>query len=333
MARARWSPPQVPFMRGTGGVSDNGLYASIARGETMVIDPGVYIATNAWPSDEVVQHQLHALARQMRWPHLVSSHETAALTHAQPLLNTARAVAGQPRFTRAPGAGARSSRQPRVTVRELPLDAVTEVLTGVAQGLRVTTPARTALDLAAELDLPEALMLTDDVARRALRGFRGGSEEDLSDAARQASMRPLKLTAVSPVHDRRKVQRVLALTDALRDSPAESGSFGWFALAGLPLPRCQVRIETEDGVARVDFYWEDFGLVGECDGRIKYDGTYGPEADVNVRQNIREQALRDRGFVVVRWTAEEIMFYPQRVVQRVAERLFGLGWSGSLIRV
>lgn len=315
-------------MRGTGGVSDNVLYASIARGDTMVIDPGVYIATTAWPSDEVLQHQVHALARQMRWPHLVASHETAALTHAQPLLNTSRAAGQPPRFTRAPGAGARSSRQPRVTVRELPLDAVTEVLTGVAQGLRVTTPARTALDLGAELDLPQALMVSDDVARRALKGFRGGSEEDLSIPARQASMRPLELAAVSPVHTRRRVQRVLALTDALRDSPAESGSFGWFAEAGLPLPRCQVRIDTVSGEFRVDFYWEDFGLVGECDGQIKYDGTYGPGADVMVRQNVREQVLRDLGLSVVRWTAEEIMFYPHTVIERVAGRMVGLGWSG-----
>lgn len=320
-------------MRGMGGVSDNVLYASIARGDTMVIDPGVYIATKAWPSDEVVQHQLHALARQMRWPHLVGSHETAALTHAQPLLSTAKAAAGEPRFTRTPGLGVRSSRKPRVTVRELPLDAVTQVLTGVAQGLRVTTPARTALDLAAELDLPEALMLTDDVARRALKGFRGSSEQELSVAARRASMRPLELAAASPVHARGRVQRALALTDALRDSPAEAGSYGWFALAGVPLPRCQVRIDTEVGVARVDFLWEEFGLVGECDGRIKYDGTYGPQADVNVRQNIREQALRDLGFSVVRWTAEEIFFYPQVVIQRVAGRLFGLGWSGLLAGV
>ena len=315
-------------MRGTGGVSDNALYASIARGDTMTVAPGVYLAATAWPSDAVVQHQLYALARQMRWPHLVGSHETAALTHAQPLLNTARAATRQPRFTRAPGAGARSSQQPQVAVRELPLDAVTEVLTGVAQGLRVTTPARTAVDLAAELDLPEALMLSDDVARRALKGFRGGSEADLSIAARQASMRPLELAAVSPVHARRRVQQVLALTDALRDSPAESASFGWFVQAGLPLPRCQVRIDTAEGAARVDFYWEEFGLVGECDGRIKYDGTFGPAAEVTVRQNIREQALRDLGFAVVRWTAEEIMFYPQVVIQRVVARLVGLGWSG-----
>ena len=326
MGRSRWEPPPLPFTRHTSGVSDTGLYASISRGDTVIVAPGVYIAAGAWPDDEVVQHQLFALARQMRWPHLVGSHETAALGEGLPLLRTSTAAAQPPRFTRAPGPGVRSSSNPRVTVRELPVDAVTEVATGVSQGLRLTSPARTAVDLALELELPEALMLTDHVARQAVEGIRGTAAGELSIVAQQAAMRPLELAVVAEVHRRHRVATVLAHTNPLRESAAESCSYGHFVVSGLPLPRCQARFALGSGAARVDFFWEDFMLVGECDGRVKYQDAAGPNHAVLVQQNLREQALRELGFSVVRWTAEEIMFRPQVVIQRIAERLMARGW-------
>ena len=347
MPQPRWIPPSVPFTAPMAGVSRKTLYASVRRGDTRLIHSGVFIAASAWPQDPRQQHLVLTLARQLRGPHLVGSHESAALAGGLPLLNSRAAAAQQPRFTRAPGPGVRSSREPHVTVRELPRNAVTALPDGTARGLQVTTPARTALDLAYELPLPEALTLTDHVARQALidvvgeHGIRrlardaadlGSADRDeLSLAQRQAALRPLELAAVSVVHRRPAVTRAIALTDPLRESPPESMSYGVFALAGLPLPRCQVRFRISPTQEfRVDFYWPEFGLVGECDGNVKYDGTFGPPEQALVDQNEREQALRDLGLSVVRWTATEIYFRPDRVVDRLAHRFFGLGWDGSL---
>ena len=347
MPQSRWIPPSVPFTTPMAGVSRKALYASVRRGDTKLLQSGVFIAADAWPDDALQQHLIMTLARQLRWPHLVGSHQSAALATGLPLISTRMAAEGQPRFTRAPGPGVRSSREPLVTVRELPRHAVTDLPDGTARGLQVTTPARTALDLAYELPLPEALMLTDHVARRSLidvvgdhgirrlahdAADRGSTERDeLSLAQRKAALRPLELAAVSVVHRRAQVARVLQLTDPLRESPPESVSYGTFVLAGLPLPTCQVRFwisATQE--VRVDFYWPEFGLVGECDGNVKYDGTFGPAENVMVGQNVREQALRDLGLSVVRWTAEEIFFRPDRVVERLAQRLHARGWDGLL---
>lgn len=345
MPRRLWTPPDVPFTLPTSGASKGALYASVQRGRTKVLLPGVFISAQAWPDEPIQQHLIMALARQLRWPHLMASHHTGALACGLPLLHPARAAEQPPRFTRAPGPGVRSSVEPRVTVRELPLEALTDLPSGAARGLQFTTPARTAVDLACELPLPEALMLTDYVARQALMGLRGrrtnGDDGDapatsgrgeLSRVARQAAMRPLELAVVAAVHRRPGVRQALEFTDPLRDSPPESFSFGAFVLAGLPLPQCQVLFDSEGQIIRVDFYWPEFGLVGECDGNVKYDGTYGLAAEALVGQNVREQALRDMGLSVVRWTAAEIFLRPDAVINRIASRLMGCGWDGRLRR-
>lgn len=68
MTRRKWVPPDVPFTRATSAVSKKGLYASIRRGDTRVILPGVFVSTAAWPQQPMAQHLVRALARQMRWP-------------------------------------------------------------------------------------------------------------------------------------------------------------------------------------------------------------------------------------------------------------------------
>ena len=73
----------------------------------------------------------------------------------------------------------------------------------------------------------------------------------------------------------------------------------------MPSPILQQEIRTPSGlfVGRADFYWEDEGVVGEFDGMGKYDDG-GIEAVR--REKRREDALRDLGFEVVRWTWPEL---------------------------
>jgi very-short-patch-repair endonuclease len=60
----------------------------------------------------------------------------------------------------------------------------------------------------------------------------------------------------------------------------------------------QVEFRRDDGrlIGRVDFFWERDGLVGECDGRMKY-----ADADSIYREKRREDELRSLGLGMVRW--------------------------------
>lgn len=73
---------------------------------------------------------------------------------------------------------------------------------------------------------------------------------------------------------------------------------------GMPAPVLQKELRTPDGhfVGRAGFLWEDEGVVGEFDDMGRYDG--GIEAVR--REQRREDALRELGFEVVRWTWPEL---------------------------
>ena len=61
------------------------------------------------------------------------------------------------------------------------------------------------------------------------------------------------------------------------------------------------------GVARVDFFWEELGIVGEFDGMGKYGaGDPASTAESVRREKLREDAIRGLGFEVVRWTWAEL---------------------------
>jgi hypothetical protein len=61
--------------------------------------------------------------------------------------------------------------------------------------------------------------------------------------------------------------------------------------------------------ARTDFYWPEFRTVGEFDGKVKYGRGLRPgqsSGDVVYAEKLREDALRDLGYQVVRWTWGEL---------------------------
>ena len=114
----------------------------------------------------------------------------------------------------------------------------------------------------------------------------------------------------------RRLDHAIALTEPCRESAIESLSAGHFVLAGLPMPTFQESIRTPQGEFFPDFYWSEARLIGEADGASKYTD---PAAIVKEKE--REQYLRDRGYLFVRWLGKEIMGRPQEVVGRVARAL------------
>lgn len=125
----------------------------------------------------------------------------------------------------------------------------------------------------------------------------------------------------------RRVDEWLHLVDPRSESPLESWSRGHFLVAGLPVPEIQRSVIGPDGeIYRVDFMWEEYGVIGEADGL----GKYGDDA-VSIRRALSEEkrrqaALESLGWVVVRWTWDELARDPQSVIARVR---MALKWHSS----
>jgi hypothetical protein len=99
--------------------------------------------------------------------------------------------------------------------------------------------------------------------------------------------------------------------DSRSESAGESVSRVRIVTDGLPVPEPQVEIFTRDGVfvARVDFCWKDRRTVGEFDGKIKYGRLLKPGQrieEVVYEEKKREDAIRDLGWMVVRWTWDDL---------------------------
>lgn len=96
----------------------------------------------------------------------------------------------------------------------------------------------------------------------------------------------------------RRAQRAVRLCDGKAESPLESISRLVLARLGLPEPELQANIHNQFGrlVGRGDFYWDEFGVLGEADGRSKYD-----ERAIITREKERQEELEELGLVVVRW--------------------------------
>lgn len=321
-----WNPPEVPFtaehVRPL-GITHRRLESALRNGRIVRLRHGVYVSASAVPDDPIKAHLLRAQAAQTVAPARVASHATAALAHGLPVLWTAHVAAGAAEFSVARSVARRGRRCSAHVIRaaQLPAHHVQR-----KDGLLVTTPARTAVDLAALATLPEALMVLDSAQRLELTGLVGRLDRfhyenpRLALAARQPLLEAASILRGSA---RSSVIAAIEVAEMRRESPLESFSAGHMHLAGLPRPRLQARIVTVAGDLFPDFLWEEFRVVGEADGEGKY-----ADASSFAREKERESLLRDVGFEVIRWTGREGFGSPDRVVERLSRALRAGGWRG-----
>lgn len=122
--------------------------------------------------------------------------------------------------------------------------------------------------------------------------------------------------ATIDVQHRRTLLEAVSRTDPRIETVLESISWNTFIDAALDLPTPQVAIVGASGRCwRVDFLFGD-RVVGECDGAVKYGN-----ADALWREKKRQEDLEQAGYIVVRWTWEEIMHRPWEVVERIRRAL------------
>lgn len=109
------------------------------------------------------------------------------------------------------------------------------------------------------------------------------------------------------------VRAVLPLVRSGAQSPLESISRYQLVTLGLPEPQLQRAFSDADGViGYADMAWPDLRVIGEADGFGKYDTR-----DDLIAEKVREDRLRALGWIVVRWTWNEILGQPRMVAARI----------------
>ena len=117
-----------------------------------------------------------------------------------------------------------------------------------------------------------------------------------------------------------RARRAVSLMDGRSENPGESQSRIILRENGFDV-ESQVEILDSDGrtLARVDWL-VDGVVVCEFDGKAKYTRYLRPDenpGDVVFREKVREDAVRDLGYPVVRWTWADLA-NPAELVARVA---------------
>lgn len=109
------------------------------------------------------------------------------------------------------------------------------------------------------------------------------------------------------------VREAAALTREGAQSALESISRFRLMAEGLPEPLLQVAFHDEDGlIGYADLVWRELKVIGEADGL----GKYQTREDL-IAEKRREDRLRALGWIVVRWTWDEIFRDPRAVAERI----------------
>lgn len=311
-----WVLPHQPATRAdliASGVSPRMLRTRVASGDLVQVRRGVYVRASEWPDDDAARHLVAAHAEQAAHPDAVISHQSAAL--AWGLLTPGFRRWHEEDVSLTLPTTARGSRGRGVVRHVGPLPA--SQVNRDEQGYRLTSPARTAVDLASGLSLPDSLVLLDSAARRVVEGLvpDGPRRRDYANPRLQQAARELLEQSAASVRATRLLPAI-ALVDARRESAAESLTTGHLHLAGLPIPEYNAEIRTAHGTFYADFLWADQRLIGEVDGKVKYT-----DPDAYQREKVRQQVLVDLGYRVVRWLAREIMLHPVVVMDRIGRAL------------
>jgi very-short-patch-repair endonuclease len=165
------------------------------------------------------------------------------------------------------------------------------------EGIPVTTPARTLLDLAATLD-PRSL-------RRAVRR---------AQAIHLTSVRQLRevLTTAGPRRGVRNLARIIATGPAPTRTELEDAVLDLILRGGLAHPRVNAPMVVAGRRVIPDFHWPDQQLIVEADGAAWHDGEIAREDDAE-----RQALLEAAGKRVLRVTWKQAIGEPARTLERI----------------
>jgi hypothetical protein len=217
----------------------------------------------------------------------VGSHHSAAIIHGLDQLG--RRQPEVVAVTRPPGSSQRSRSGVRLHIAALPGGHATVVC-----GVRVTSVARTVVDLARTSPFRSGVVVADSALR-----------------TKQTTKADLEAVIEACVHwpGLRRASQVVKFSDGKSESVLESISRVAFREQGIPAPELQAWVGGDHAwIGRADFLWRRYATIGEADGAVKYKSPA-----LAIAQLRRDRELREAGFEVVHFTWDEIVRTPRQV--------------------
>jgi Protein of unknown function (DUF559) len=282
VAGGQWGVLSLDELRAC-GLSRDAVAVRVARGGLHRMHRGVYAVGHANPPLE----GRFLAAVKACGPHAVLSHFSAA------------AVLGIVRW---------DDRHPEVTVT----GSVTRVHRGIRvhrterldpadvawhQGIPLTSPARTLVDLAGSLDYPRL--------RRAVRQAQSLRRVEVSQLVEA-------LVRLGPRRGACKLRRILASGPAPTRSELEDAVLDMILGGGLGHPNVNVPLLLAGRVVIPDFRWPRQHLVVEADGAAWHDHKLSREDDAE-----RQALLEAHGERVLRVTWEQAIARPGQTLARI----------------
>lgn len=304
----------------------NQLSRQVQRGTLLRLRRGIYFPALAWLTAHPSQrHQWAAAATAAQLGAPVLCRETALHLHGLPLLTIPEAVhvrvgrRSSARVASQPVMHGNRSAADFVSAAQQQVGLAVDVTKASLKGFSTHYVSPTAIESPAEpqsiqvkgqsaLVEPLAVTIADTVPRLPF----ADAVTALDAALRGGDARPaltkdeLQTQANRVKHSRARRyawEKVLAFADPLAESAAESLSRVLIAQLGFAAPTLQTVLKVDGRTYRLDFEWEDAGVVGECDGWMKYHD--GGRAELR-REKVREDGIRSTGRTVVRWYWEDL---------------------------
>ncbi|GAA3048831.1 hypothetical protein GCM10010528_29940 [Gordonia defluvii] len=269
-------------------ISDHELRTSVVSGRLLRLTPGVFVEpSNEFDGpagrDRFFRLRSIAVATSDADRDLALSHTSAATMHGLALLRPDQRCV---HLTNGLGAGGRIRAGRHVHSAPLTPGETVRI-----EGVAVTSLARTAVDVAIMGDFAQALTAFDGA-------LRSTADRDIMGCTLAARRRGI-----------RAAQRALPLATNSSESVGESWSRAQMIDAKIPPPTLQQSFRCAGGNYRVDFWWEAHRLIGEFDGAIKYGQSRRPGESIEqtvMREKRREDELRALGYLVLRWTWDDL---------------------------
>lgn len=264
------------------GGPDDEFYRSMHRGDFVRVASGRYLPTPEWlalDADDRYRARVHGVADAARSAPLFGFESAAAMWR----LPMSAAWPDRVHVIMPPERA--RSRRDVVAHAAGPVDDV------VVEGVRVTSLARTVIDIARTRPLSIALPMADFALSERAR------EETGRDAFPLDSAELRELAMEFSGRGSAKLMLVMELMDGRSGSTGESVSRGGFHVLKVPPPELQHEFRDRQGSMFSDFWWPEFRVFGEFDGLGKY---VKPEllrpgettADAVIREKKREDRIR-----------------------------------------
>jgi hypothetical protein len=300
MLRTDLHPPELVLARHSSPSERTRLAHLAERGDLIRVARGAYLTPERWSalgSDARYRVRIDAIAATID-PTAIFSHASAAALWRLPWLD------GWPDAVHSTIDAASGGRSAATLHRHAPSR---DTPTTVIDGLRVTTLARTVVDVAASRSFTAGVVTADAAL--------GRPELDSSELDWELDQVPHYQGAV-------RARAAIGFADSRSGSPGESISRCTMRRIGLPVPVLQQRfVRSIGGYWEVDFWWPDVGVIGEFDGAAKYldpELRGGRSAEhVVYAEKLREDELRRRSTGFARWDMA-VARSPQQLERRLA---------------